>query len=241
VTNYMIQLNNQAYTEVFIPNAPDEVVLRDVAVRLIAAYEDERKRVAREIHDDLGQKIALLSLELGQIGQKIKEPELLRYHCQNLQNQIEEISTDVHRLAYKLHPAKLDHVGLLPAIKGLCTEITDSGKLNVEFRHRGSFARLSKEVTLCVFRIVQEALRNCMKHSGARVARAVLVNTGGVVRLSVMDEGRGFVMNRRTMESGLGFTSIRERLRIVGGTMSVNSSPSHGTRIEVSIPLDGDI
>jgi signal transduction histidine kinase len=237
----MIQLNNQPYTEVFVPNAPDEAVLRDVAVRLIAAQEDERKRVARELHDDLGQKIALLSLELGQLGQKIKEPEMLRHHCKNLQNQIEEISTDMHRLAYKLHPAKLDHVGLLPAIKGLCVEITDSGKLNVEFGHQGSFAKLPKEVTLCVFRIVQEALRNCMKHSDASVVRVVLANTSNAVRLSVTDHGRGFVMNRRTMERGLGFTSMRERLRIVRGTMSINSSPSHGTRIEVSIPLNGDI
>jgi signal transduction histidine kinase len=235
----MIQLNNQPYTDVFVPNATDEAVLRDVAVRLIAAQEDERKRVAREIHDDLGQKIALLSLELGQLGQNVNEPEMLRHHCRNLQHQIEEISTDVHRLAYKLHPAKLEHVGLLPAIKGLCMEITDSGKLNAEFRHQGAFARLPKDVTLCVFRIVQESLRNCMKHSGASVARVVLVNTGGDVRLSVTDEGRGFVMNRRTMERGLGFTSVRERLRIVGGTMSIKSSPSHGTRIEVSIPLNG--
>jgi len=235
----MIQLNNHPYTEVFVPNAPDETVLRDVAVRLISAQEEERKRVAREIHDDLGQKIALLALELGQLGQNVKEPEMLRHHCQNLQHQIEEISTDVHRLAYKLHPAKLDHVGLLPAIKGLCMEITDSGKLSVEFRHQGPFARLPKEVTLCVFRIVQEALRNCMKHSGASVARVVLVNTGSEVRLSVTDEGSGFVMNRRTMERGLGFTSVRERLRIVRGTMNINSSPSRGTRLEVSIPSNG--
>ena len=236
----MIQLDNQPYSDFFMPHTQNEEVLREAAVRLIAALEDERSRVAREIHDDLGQKIALLSMELCQFGQKIKDQEPLRRACQNLQNQVQEISTDVNRLAYKLHPAMLDNVGLLAAMKSLCLEITASGKLSVEFYHQGSFSELPKDVSLCIFRIAQEALRNCMKHSDAEFAEAVLLNTGKEVRLSVLDEGRGFDMNRKTVGQGLGFTSMRERLRIVGGTMKINSRPSHGTRIEVSVPLSGD-
>jgi signal transduction histidine kinase len=236
----MIQLENQPYTDFFVTNGEREAALKDAAVRLIAAQEDERSRLAREIHDDLGQKIALLSMELCQFGQKVMDQEPLRRACLNLQAQVQEISTDVNRLAYKLHPAMLDNLGLLAAMKSLCHEITASGKLRAEIYHQGSFAELPKDVTLCIFRIAQEALRNCMKHSDAELAEAVLLNTGKEVRLSVSDEGRGFDMNRKTVGQGLGFTSMRERLRIVGGKMKINSRPSRGTRIEVSIPLSGD-
>jgi len=236
----MIQLTNQLYSEFPVSNVQREAALRDAAVRLIAAQECERSRLAREIHDDLGQKIAMLSMELWRLGAQIEGPEPLRRHCQNLQHQIQEISTDVSRLAYKLHPAMLANVGLLAAMKTLCHEITASGKLRVEFYHQGSFSDLPKEVTLCIFRIAQEALRNCMKHSDAESAEAMLLNTGKEVRLSVLDEGRGFDMNRKTVGQGLGFTSMQERLRIVDGKMKINSRPSHGTRIEVSIPLSGE-
>jgi signal transduction histidine kinase len=235
----MIQLDNQPSSNLFVATGQHETALRDAAVRSIAAQEDERSRLAREIHDDLGQKIALLSMELCQFGQKVIDQEPLRRACQNLQDQVKEISTDINRLAYKLHPSILDNVGLLAAMKNLCLEITASGKLSVEFYHQGSFAELPKDVTLCVFRIAQEALRNCMKHSEADSAEAVLINTGKEVRLSVLDEGRGFDTDRKTVGQGLGFASMAERLRIVGGKMKINSRPSHGTRIEVSIPLSG--
>ena len=236
----MIQLDEHTSSDVFVTNGNHEPELRDAAVLFVAAQEDERSRLAREIHDDLGQKIALLSMDLWQLGQKIKGPEPLRRACRNLHHQIQEISTDVNRLAHQLHPAMLDNVGLLAAMKSLCLEITGSGKLRVEFHHQGSFAKLPKDVTLCIFRIAQEALRNCMKHSDAEFAEAVLLNTGREVRLSVSDQGRGFAMNRNIIKHGLGFTSMRERLRIVGGTMTVRSKPSHGARIEISIPLRAD-
>ena len=235
----MIQLN-QSYSDVDLPMTGNDVSLKDVAVQLIAAQEEERSRVAREIHDDLGQKIALLSLELGQLGQKIKNSESLRQQCQNLQHQIEEISTDVHRLVYQLHPAKLYHVGLVPAIKALCFDLNESGPMRIEFRHEGAFAKLPKDVSLCVFRIAQEALRNAVKHSEAKLVRVLLVNTAKEVRMLIADEGHGFVMNRKTLTRGLGFTSMRERLRIVGGTLSIRSKPSHGTRVDVSIPLNAE-
>jgi signal transduction histidine kinase len=235
----MIQLEH-SHRGVQVPFTEGEANLREMAVRVIAAKEEERSRVAREIHDDLGQKIALLSLELGQLGQKLKASEPVRRQFQHLQHQIEAISTDVHRLVYKLHPAKLADIGLVPAIKGLCFDLNESGSMRIEFRHEGSFAKLSKEVSLCVFRTTQEALRNCVKHSGADFVRVLLVNTGTDIKMLIADEGQGFVMNRKNLKRGLGFTSMRERLRIVGGTVSVNSRPSHGTKLEISIPLGID-
>jgi PAS domain S-box-containing protein len=213
---------------------------QELSGRLISAHEDERSRLAREIHDDLGQKIAILSMGVWQLGQASNGSEPLRRRSEDLYRQIQEISADLGQLAYKLHPSMLNSVGLLASIKGLCQEITASGKLRVEFSHEGALEKLPEDITLCIFRIAQEALRNCMKHSEAESAEVELVNTGTEVRLSVSDQGRGFDMNGDTTGQGLGLTSIRERLRVVGGTMKIDSKPAHGARVEVSIPLERD-
>src|SRR5262249_25345252 len=148
-------------------------VLRDLGSRLIAAQEKERSRVARELHDDLNQRMALLSIELEQLGSEAKNPRILRKHVQRIQDSVEEIAADIHRLSYRLHPSKLDHLGLAAAVESLCKELS-SDKLTVIFRHSGFPANLSQDVTLCLFRIAQEALRNTVKHGDAQVARVTL-------------------------------------------------------------------
>ena len=233
----MIQLNN-SISKFRSAEAPgSDAALREVAIRLITAQEEERSRMAREIHDDLGQKLALLSLELGQLGEKIEGSTTVQQQFQNLQHQVEEISTDVHQLAYKLHPARLDKAGLVGALRSLAYELTATGKLRVEFHHKGAFSKVPKELTLCLFRIAQEALRNSMVHSGTERARLFLINTGNEIRLSVSDDGCGFDTN--SYEQGLGLTSMRERATIVGGTIMIRSVPSSGTVIEVSVPSAG--
>jgi PAS domain S-box-containing protein len=217
-----------------------EEALKDLGGRLIAAQEEERRRVARELHDDFNQRLAVLSLELEQLGQKIQKPAGLRESVKRLQAQAQEIATEIHRLSYNLHPSKLDHVGLAPAVKSLCTELTDSGKLKVDFHQTGFPAALNRDVTLCVFRIAQEGLRNCVKHSGAESARVVLTKTRNAVRLVVSDNGCGFNAKTPLMEKGLGFISMKERLHVLGGQMNVYSRPLRGTRIEVSVPLKLD-
>jgi PAS domain S-box-containing protein len=213
-----------------------EAALRDLGGRLINAQEDERRRIARELHDDLNQRMALLSIELEQLG-KVKRTVDLRDRVQSLQSQAQEISADIHRLSYRLHPSKLDHLGLAAAVESLCQEISAKGNPQIDLREHGFPANLPQEVTLCVFRIVQEALRNCAKHSGAATAHVILENTGKEIRLSVSDEGCGFETESDAMKSGLGFTSMRERLRAVGGGMRIHSQPLQGTVIEVSVPL----
>ena len=214
-----------------------EEALKDLGGRLIAAQEEERRRVARELHDDFNQRLAVLSLELEQLGQKIQKQTGLRESVKRLQTQAQEIAAEIHRLSYKLHPSKLDHVGLATAVKSLCTELSRSGKLKVDFHQTGFPASLDKDVTLCVFRIAQEGLRNCVKHSGAETARVVLSKTRNAVRLVVSDNGCGFNAKTDLMEKGLGFISMKERLHVLGGQMNVYSKPLRGTRIEVSVPL----
>jgi signal transduction histidine kinase len=214
--------------------------LKDLGGRLIAAQEEERRRVARELHDDFNQRLAVLSLELDQIGRRIQKPLALRERVKRLQAQAQEIAAEIHRLSYKLHPSKLDHVGLAPALKSLCNELTESGKLKVSFHQTGFPARLDRDVTLCVFRIAQEGLRNCVKHSGAESARIVVTKTRNAVRLVVSDNGCGFNAKSPLMEKGLGFISMKERLHVLGGQMNVYSKLLRGTRIEVSVPLKLD-
>ena len=214
-----------------------EEALKDLGGRLIAAQEEERRRVARELHDDFNQRLAILSLELEQLVQKIQTPIGLRESVKRLQAQAQEIAAEIHRLSYKLHPSKLDHVGLAVAVKSLCTELTGSGKLKVNFHQTGFPAALNRDVTLCVFRIAQEGLRNCVKHSGADSAQVVLTRTRNAVRLVVSDNGCGFNAKTALMEKGLGFISMKERLHVLGGQMNVYSRPLRGTRIEISVPL----
>ena len=212
-----------------------EATLTDMSGRLINAQEDERRRVARELHDDLNQRMALLSIELEQLGQ-LKGPVDLRSRLDNLKNYAQEISADIHRISYKLHPSKLDHLGLAAAVKSLCQELSTKGGIKIEFQQNGFPTNLPPDVTLCAFRIAQEALGNCLKHSGANTARVRLESTAKDVFMSVSDDGCGFDSKSKAMTSGLGFTSMRERLRIVGGEIRIDSQAMRGTRIEVAIP-----
>src|SRR5688572_28429460 len=140
-----------------------EEALKALGGRLIAAQEEERRRVARELHDDFNQRLAVMSIELEQLGQKIQKPLGLRRSVQRLQDLAQEIAAEIHRLSYKLHPSKLDHLGLVAAVKSLCAELSERGKLNVEFHQTGFPCALDKDTTLCLFRIAQEGLRKDRK------------------------------------------------------------------------------
>jgi signal transduction histidine kinase len=212
-----------------------EEVLQDLGGRLIEAQENERSRIARELHDDFNQRLALLSIELGQLG-KTQTKHSVREACQKLQRQAQQLSADLHLLSYRLHPAKLDHLGLAAAVRSLCEELSTSTNLTIEFHQHGFPAVLSKEVALCIFRIAQEALRNCVKHSRAKSAQVFLWKTRGAVHVSISDDGCGFDSQSENTDRGLGFISMKERLHIVGGNIQISSQPRRGTCIKASVP-----
>lgn len=215
-----------------------EEELRDLSGRLINAQEVERSRVARELHDDLNQRMALLSIELEQLGQKIPAGENdIQRRVSDLKTNVQEISSEIHRLSYSLHPPKLNRLGLANAVKGLCDELSQHHGIRIEFIQRGFPALLPKDVTLCVFRIAQESLSNAIKHSGVDEVHLTLVTSDDAIRLTISDLGRGFDTNSEQSTSGLGFISMRERLRLVGGEISIHSEPLGGTQIEVLVPL----
>jgi signal transduction histidine kinase len=211
--------------------------LRALAGRLIQAEEAERRRIARELHDDLNQRLALLAVELDLLGQAPPASGAqLGERLGELSAQVKEVSSAVHELSHNLHPSKLEQLGLVAAVRGLCKEQAQAHNLDVEFTHRGMLPELSADTALCLYRIVQEALGNVVKHSQARHAGVELSANEQEVSLRIVDDGTGFDPQAMNSNEGLGLVSMRERLRLVGGTIVIDSRPSAGTRINVRAP-----
>ncbi len=213
--------------------------LRAVTGRLIHAQEEERRRIARELHDDLNQGLALLSIELDLLAQKPPESDaLLGDRLHELSGRVKKLSSVVHELSHLLHPSKLEQLGLVASIRSLCKELARDHEMEIQFIDRQLPPSVPADATLCLYRIAQEALQNVLKHSGARTARVELLGSEGAVVLRIRDEGTGFDPSSIAEQAGLGLVSMRERLHMLGGTIVINSRPGEGTRIEVRLPLN---
>lgn len=215
-----------------------EEVLSSVSRRLIEAQEQERARIARELHDDLSQRMALLQLGLSQLKQNLPSlSPLTKRELDKVAQTAREISLELRNLSHRLHPSKLDTLGLVASLEGFCREFSGQHNMQVQFVHRHVGGKIPKDMALCLFRIVQEALRNVAKHSGGTEAKVVLSGLEDRIDLCISDEGIGFEPASARGNFGLGLISMQERLRLVGGHLLVESEPSHGTRIHVRIPL----
>jgi signal transduction histidine kinase len=209
-----------------------------LAGRLIAAQEQERARIARELHDDLSQKLALLSIDLKQLVGQTGGSDLLTRRLQSAAMSVDAIATGVHSLSHQLHPARLEMLGLEPALRSLCRDMSAAHNLRIEFEHEPFTGLIPYDAALCLFRVTQEALRNVVKHSASPVAQVRLSHAQGVLQLHIADSGRGF--SRRSAEGGLGLVSMRERVHFVGGQMELQSMPGQDTRLHVSVPVSRD-
>jgi PAS domain S-box-containing protein len=215
-----------------------EEALIAMSGRLITAQEEERSRIARELHDDLSQRLALLQISLQQFKQSM--PGLSSSAQENLRSIEElamELSSDLHSLSHELHPAKLETLGLVASLQGLCNEFSLQHELAVRFVHSHVPELIPKDVTLCLFRITQEALHNVVKHSGAAEAAVELSSRADEISLSISDPGQGFDVDSVEGMTGLGLNSLRERVRLVRGHLVIESRAPQGTRIFVRIPL----
>lgn len=206
--------------------------IRALGSRLLHAQDSERARIARELHDDISQQVALLSIDL-EILKGSVPGDLDGLRGQAL-DRAHGIAKSVHDLAHRLYPAKLRLIGLVPALLALQREMERSDVV-VNLVYEDVPSSLPPDLTLCVFRVVQEALQNAVKHSGAREVSVRLTGGEGLT-LTVADDGTGFDVET-AMGSGLGLISMRERLEAVGGTLTIQSAPSTGTRVEVFAPL----
>ena len=212
--------------------------LRALTGRLLQAQETERRRIARELHDDLNQSLALIAVELDLLAQNPPGPgDALDGRVRELSGRVKQLSSAVHDLSHQLHPAKLEQLGLVAAVRGLCGELGRAHGLGIDFAAEGVPSSIPADTALCLYRIAQEALSNVIKHSGARHARVELRGSPDAVSLGIADDGSGFDPGSVAGKGGLGLVGMRERLRLVGGEISIDSRPSGGTRIDVRIPL----
>ena len=212
-----------------------EQSLIEMTGRLIRAQEEERCRIARELHDDFNQRLALLAIGLERLGHGLPSEGVATSQVADLCQLTQSIASDVHRLSHQLHSAKLEHLGLVPAIKGLCRELSEQYGGQINFVHRNVPNDITKETALCLFRVAQEALSNTMKHSGVRKGQLELFGDRGALHLCISDAGAGFDPQSVSAKGHLGLVSMQERVRAAGGTIAVESRPSRGTRISVHL------
>ena len=210
--------------------------VQSLAGRLITAQEVERSRIARELHDDLSQKLALLSIELEQFVGDGAASEIVKGRAQAASARAAEIATDVHNLSHELHPARLEMLGLAPALRGLCDEMSSSHNIVIEFERALIPGSIPYEVSLCLFRVAQEGLRNVVRHSGARRATVTLWHADALLALQIADAGRGFQPERAG--DGLGLVSMRERALLGDARLLVPHQRGRGTRVAVTVPDD---
>jgi PAS domain S-box-containing protein len=217
-----------------------EEAMASIGRRLIEAHEEERTRIGRELHDDINQRLALLGVELDRWNRKLPSSPQVRELVSHAQQRIIDIARDVQSLSHRLHSSKLDYLGLAMAANSFCSELSENGDVRVKFSHAGIPRTLPREVSLCLFRVLQEALQNAVKHSGVKDFTVDLRGTSEAIELTVTDTGFGFEEQEALTRQGLGLISMRERLQLVDGELSVESHRGAGTTIRARVPLNRD-
>jgi len=218
-----------------------EQKLRDSHNQLIHAQEEERARIARELHDDIGQRLALVTLNLRQLchafGNQSQASAMIASIERIIPN-VFAISEATRALSRGLHPVQLEHMGLVPALRSFCNEIERTSSIKIRLDKENSVDYLEPELSLCLFRVAQEALHNVVKHSHASSSHVELMSRSGRVIMRISDNGVGFVPERE-YAAGLGLVNMRERLRLLSGSIKIHSRPMKGTVVEASLPLNG--
>jgi len=200
--------------------------------RLLTAHEDERRRLARELHDDLTQRLARLAIDAGRMENGPAAPDGIR----PLREDLVRLSEDVHALSYRLHPAVLDDLGLVEALRAECDRVARHGTLRVEVDARDVPETLPAETSLCLFRVAQEALSNAARHGHASAVTVVLSPSRMGLQLAVSDNGSGFDLARPGDHASLGLASMRERVRLLHGELDIESTAGRGTTVVAWVP-----
>jgi signal transduction histidine kinase len=201
-----------------------EEALSTFSRRLLQAQEEERLRIARELHDDFGQRLAVISMELQGAGKVL--------------DHVRELAFDLQTLSHRLHSSSLDAFGLVVATKRLCNEMSERLRVKIDFHSENIPRNLTHDLRICLFRVIQEALQNTQKHSQARKVELSLIGTGKEIQLTVHDSGVGFNPDDVGKVHGLGIISMRERLKLVNGDFSIHSDVGKGTTIRASVPIE---
>jgi PAS domain S-box-containing protein len=215
-----------------------EQALRELGGQLINAHEQERIRLSRELHDEFGQRIALLSTELALLRKQLSGGSPATHdQVAKMASEAAEIGSAVHRLSHNLHPSRLEQLGLEASIRMLCRELGETGQVAIEFQVGDVSTAVEFDTALCLYRVAQEALHNIVKHSGATHATIGLGRDAHELVMSVVDNGAGFDTTAIGRKGTLGLISMRERARLVQASLAVTSQPGYGTRLEIRAPL----
>jgi len=214
-----------------------EEVLRNVSRKLIDAQEKERKRIARELHDDINQRLAMLAIELQQLDSPPIVQTRRHERIERLLKRTTEISSDLQTLSHELHSVTLEHLGLAAAMRSFCNDLARHQKVKVEFIERDLPSTISPEIALTLLRVLQEGVHNAVKHSGVRRVQAELLGKPGEIELTIRDFGVGFDPEQASKGEGLGLLSMQERIIPLKGTLSIVSKPKQGTQLAVRIPV----
>ena len=213
-----------------------ERALSEMTRKLIAAQEQERARIGRELHDDINQRLAVLAVELEQLQ---ANPFEIEARAQELRRQAIEISDDVQALSHDLHSSKLEYLGVAAGIRSWCREFAERQKMEIDFKSSLRSA-LPIEVGRTLLRVLQEALHNASKHSGVKRVEVRLREQASEIHLVISDSGKGFEVNPAMRGKGLGLTSMQERVRLLSGTILIKSRPMGGTTIHVRVPTESE-
>jgi signal transduction histidine kinase len=213
--------------------------LRALAAKLMTAQDDERRRIARNLHDDLSQQLAYLSIDLGKLAVRPLDREVLE-HVRSLQHRAADAGETVRAISHELHPSVLDDIGLEAALEQYCEEFQDRTGITTRFEAGELPLHIPREVANSLYHIGQECLRNVAKHSRAEHATVTLMASDNVLRLEVDDRGVGIKTDSRT-GSSLGLIAMKERANLVNGSVEVASREGEGTRVTVEIPVEGDV
>ncbi len=208
--------------------------LRKLSGYLMEAQEKERTRIARELHDDVCQRLALMSLEIHQLNQGSDGSS---GKLEEIRKQCYEIARDVQAVSHRLHSSKLDYLGVVAALKGFCEEFSQKFEIRVDFVDTDVPSNVPHDISLCLFRVTQEALRNAVKYSDTHRFRVNIAGTADSIRLEVRDWGAGFDVEAAQRKHGLGLVSMQERVHLVHGRFTIESRPGEGTKIVVTVPL----
>jgi len=214
-----------------------EETLSSMSRRLIEAHEEERTWIARELHDDINQRLALLAVTMDLVNSKLPASASdAKLAIREAKQQMRDLCADIQALSHRLHSSKLEYLGLASAAAGLCREVSERQGVEIDFQCDDIPKNLHQEISLCLFRVLQEALQNATKHSGSRHFEVSLKCSSEEIALRVSDSGVGFDPNEIIKGQGLGITSMRERLKLIGGELSIDSRQHLGTTLRARVP-----
>lgn len=215
-----------------------EEALSNLGGRLIEAQEEERRRVARELHDHIGQRLAVLMWDLQRLAKELPSdaPGRLRQQMEISLRSLSDVSSEVHALSHQLHSSKLELMGLVSAVRSFCQEFSEQHDVEVDFTHGEIPREIAPSASLCIYRVLQEALQNALKYSGVRRFEVRLDAERGEIGLTVRDRGAGFDVRAATRQPGIGLVSMQERVGLAKGRITVKSAPTRGTEIKAWVP-----